>query len=161
MPFSQRYNSLILEKKNIGKRLIKPKNIYKIDSYKYADGDVKSLSGKTTSLIFCLGIFDGKVSCIKIGNLQPNIFFRWIKPILKKGLTAENFDDYESLSDLCIDSDLRGSKLFNSFVKNSTIYNIDPSLYRTYNLSGIKIIEEVKLSAESLKKAYGIKEIKK
>ena len=38
----------------------------------------------------------------------------------------------------------------NEKVKNRAIYKLEPELYRTYNMSGIKNIEEIKLRIESI-----------
>ena len=92
--------------------------------------------------------------------MQPSRFFIWLKSVLKKGLKAEDFDKYTRLEDLCIESDLRGIQIFSSKVKNRAIYNSEPELYRTYNMSGIKNIEEIKLSPDILKKTYGIRDTK-
>ena len=56
--------------------------------------------------------------------------------------------------------DIKGHQIFSEKVKNRAIYKLEPELYRTYNLSGIKNIEEIKLSPEILKKTYGIKDTK-
>jgi hypothetical protein len=107
-----------------------------------------------------LGIYNKKLIALKISEMQPTKFFVWLKSVLKKGLKAEDFDKYTKLEDLCIESDLRGIQIFSAKVKNRAIYKLEPELYRTYNMSGIKNIEEIKLSPEILKKTYGIREDK-
>jgi hypothetical protein len=160
MPNYQRFLPYILENTAIGKTKLRGRNIYKINSYTYSDGEMKTLSGSKSALIFCLGIYDKKLIAIKISEMQPSRFFIWLKSVLKKGLKAEDFNKYTKLENLCIESDLRGNQIFSSKVKNRAIYKIEPELYRTYNMSGIKNIEEIKLSPDILKKTYGIKEDK-
>jgi hypothetical protein len=156
----QRFIPYILENKAVGKTKLRGRNLYKINSYTYSDGEMKTLSGSSATLIFCLGIYDKKLIALKISEMQPSIFFIWLKSVLKKGLKAEDFDKYTKLEDLCIESDLRGTQIFSSKVKNRAIYKLEPELYRTYNMSGIKNVEEIKLSPDILKKTYGIKESK-
>ena len=160
MPNYQRYVPHILENKAIQKSKLRGRNLYKINSYTYSDGDMKNLTGSTATLIFCMGIYDKKLIGIKVSLMQPSRFFIWLKTVLKKGLKAEDFNNYSRLEDLCIPADVRGSQFFATKVKNRAIYNLEPDLYRTYNMSGIKSIEEIKLSPEILKKTYGIKETK-
>jgi hypothetical protein len=156
----QRFVPYILENKAVGKSKLRGRNLYKINSYTYSDGEMKTLSGSTTTLIFCLGIYDKKLIGIKISEMQPSRFFIWLKSVLKKGLKAEDFDKYTKLEDLCIESDLRGTQIFSSKVKNRAIYKMETELYRTYNMSGIKSVEEINFSPEILTKTYGIREDK-
>ena len=156
----QRFLPYILENKAVGKTKLRGRNLYKINSYTYSDGEMKTLSGSTATLIFCLGIHDKKLIGLKISEMQPSRFFIWLKSVLKKGLKAEDFDKYVRLEDLCLKYDLKGHQIFSEKVKNRAIYKLEPELYRTYNISGIKNIEEIKLSPEILKKTYGIKDTK-
>jgi hypothetical protein len=67
-------------------------------------------------------------------------------------LTEENWTKAEKLEELLIEADIKGSKVFNSFVKpDAIIYGDNPNIYRTYNLTGIKQIEEVKFKKDVLK----------
>jgi hypothetical protein len=67
MPFSLEYKPLIESESSVSKTMIRPRNIYRIKSYKYADGKTKSLAGVETSIVFVIGISPEKVvSCLKI-----------------------------------------------------------------------------------------------
>lgn len=152
MPFANQYKPYIAEEVSVSKSLIKPRNIYKITSYVYADGAQKNLSGNNTAYVFVLGITtDKKISCIKFSEIKPDKFFRWLKPLFRKGITDKKWEEAEKLNELIIVSDKTGSKLFNQFVKTHSIYNANPDSYRTYSLQGIKQVQEVKLKTEFLK----------
>lgn len=152
MPFSLQYTKFIESEEPVAKSKVLPRNIYKISSYKYADGKQKTLSGIDTAYIFVLGIFDKKISCIKMSEIKPDKFFNFLKPIFKKGLTEENWNSAKQLEDLLILSDKQGKKMVNLVQQNSAIYNNNPNPYRTYTLTGIKQISEVKIKTEILKK---------
>ena len=80
MQYYRDYKPIISEELGVGPNLIKPRNIYKINSYKYIDGKTKSLAGNDTSLVFVIGVSPEKViSGIKINMIKPNIFYRWFK----------------------------------------------------------------------------------
>jgi len=65
MPYSLQYKPLIESESSVSKTLVRPRNIYKINSYKYKDGNTKSLSGVETSFVFVIGITPDKVvSCM-------------------------------------------------------------------------------------------------
>ncbi len=159
MAFTQQYNKLFISESSVSRTLILPKEIYKINSYKYVDGTTKSFTGIETALVFCIGVYDKKLVCVKITNINPTKFLNFLKNILKKGLKEEQFDKAETLSELCITSDKYGKTIFNTYLKNRQeilIAQNEPT-YRTYNLVGIKSIEKLKFDPKVLKKAYGIK----
>ncbi len=163
MSFALRYNQLISESGKIAKSLIKPKNIYKITSYKYIDGTTKTLTGTDTALVFVTGISTNRktITGIKITLIRPELFFNWLTRLFKKGLSEESFKDNLELSELLVKTDNAGKAIFNSFLKGSTIYKQNESPYRTYTMTGIKSIESVFFKTEILKKAYGLVDGKK
>ena len=156
MSFALQYKPLIESETSVSKTLVLPRNVYRINSYKYSDGKQKTLSGTTSTIVFVVGkTTDKKLSCIKISEIKPEKFFKWLEKLYIKGLTEENWTKAEKLEDLLIEADIKGSKVFNSFVKpDAIIYGDNPNIYRTYSLTGIKQIEEVKFKKDVLKSYY-------
>jgi hypothetical protein len=155
MPFSLQYKPLILSEESVSKSQILPRNIYRITSYQYADGQTKTLSGSATSIVFVIGITsDKKLTCIKISDIKPDKFFKWLKPLFKKGLTESDWKAEQKLGQLLILGDKQGSKIFNQFVRSNQIYTKEPTSYRTYNISGIKQIQEIRIKPDILKSYY-------
>jgi hypothetical protein len=155
MAFSSQYKPLILSEESVSKSQILPRNIYRITSYQYADGQTKTLSGTTTSIVFVIGITsDKKLTCIKISDIKPDKFFQWLKPLFKKGLTESDWKAEQKLGQLLILGDKQGSKIFNQFVRSNQIYTKEPTSYRTYNISGIKQIQEIRIKPDILKSYY-------
>jgi hypothetical protein len=151
MPFALQYKPLIESESSTSKTLIRPRNIYKINNYKYKDGITKSLAGFETSLVFIIGISPEKVvSCLKITLIKPDLFFKWLKKLVRAGLSEEEMKNTESLEDLIILDNKDGKKIFNQFVKPSRLYIQNPPAYRTYLLKNIKNIEEVRIKKEIL-----------
>jgi len=154
MPFALQYKPLIESENKVSKALIKPGNIYRIMVYKYADGVTKSLSGPTSALIFAIGIYDKQLFCLKLSEIKPEKFLKWLKVVFLKNLTDENFETSEHLMELLVKADKSGKKLYSSYVKPSPIAKGPINPYRTYNISGITIVQEVKIKKEILKKYY-------
>lgn len=153
MSFYLEYSPIISEEVSVSKTSIKPRNIYRINSYKYKEGTTKSLAGTDTALVFVVGITPQKVvSAIKISEVKSKLFFDWLKKLAKKGLSDEEIDESEELSELLILDSKDGKKIFNQFVKPSRIYTGNPFPYRTYLLNSIKNVEEIKFSKEILKR---------
>jgi hypothetical protein len=153
MPFSLEYKPLIESESPVSKTMIRPRNIYRINSYKYVDGKTKSLAGVETSIVFVIGISPEKVvSCLKISLIKPLLFFRWLVKLFEAGLSEEEIRNAESLEDLIVLDAKDGKKIFNQFVKRSRLYVQNPTPYRTYLLQNIKNIEEVKIKKEILLK---------
>lgn len=160
MPYAGLYNKLIVAETNIAKNRIKPRNIYKIITYEYADGTVKSLTGPKSAIVFVLGITpDRKLSCLKISEVQPIKFFNWLKLNLKRGLTESQIDEALKSNefDTLVQQDNKiGSKIF-SKTKTNSIYQQQPGSYRTYFLTSIKLIKQISLEPKEIKKYINIK----
>jgi hypothetical protein len=148
-----RYVKLFEFGKRVQKTYLKlnPRNFYRVSRYEYADGDVKSLTGKNSSLIFVIGIYEDKVNCIKLNDVRLEIFLRWFPTLLKPIVTEADVDTMEAVSDLIIDVDRSGKTLFESKIKGRSIYNANPRPYRTYNLDGLQYIQQISLKNEILK----------
>lgn len=129
---------------------LNPRNFYRVSRYEYADGDVKSLTGNNSSLIFVIGVHDDKVNCIKLNEVSVEIFSRWFPTILRAAIKTEDIDKMEMTSDLIVESDKSGNGFFSSKIKGNAIYNVNPRPYRTYNLDGLQYIQEIKLKKETL-----------
>lgn len=151
MPFSRDYIPLIELEEGVSKSLIRPRNIYKINSYTYKDGKTKTLAGIETAYVFVIGISPDKtISAIKISLIKPFQFFRWLKKLYKGGLSETAINESNNLEDILILDNRNGQKLFNQFVKSSRIYTQAINPYRTYILKNIKSVELVKIKKELL-----------
>jgi hypothetical protein len=138
MPFTLRYREFIESEETSTKSKIKPHNVYRIDSYTYADGTTKKLIGKESTLIFVLEILEGKVLCLKISEVEPKKFFTALKLYFNRGLNEEKFNKAKRLSEILV-----RSKITNNQIP-----------FRTYNLDGLKKIQEIYFNKEVLKSYY-------
>jgi hypothetical protein len=145
------YSKFIDKEARVSKSLITPGNLYRISSYNYADGETRPLAGPNSSLIFVFGIHDNKLNCLKLNDVSPEIFKNWLKTLLKPTLKNEDIDSMKRLEDIIIESDIQGNTLFESKIKGKSIYNTNPRPYRTYNITGLNYIQEVKLKSDFLK----------
>jgi hypothetical protein len=152
MPFVQQYNNIIESEKKVSKSLVKPRNIYKITSYQYVDGTKKSLSGPETAIIFVFGIYDKKFIGLKITEIKPEDFFKWLKKLFLANLTEEVISESKKLEELLVINDKAGSGIYESYVKNKRIGSTNKELYRTYNITGVKQISEVIIKKDYIKK---------
>lgn len=157
MPYAIQYKKFIDKEVKTSKSKLKPRKIYRITSYTYADGEQKVMAGINTSYIFATGIYHKKLYGIKLTLIRPDTFFKWLKTIMLKNLKESDFIDAKLLSNYLIYGEKTGTKIFNSYVKGNSIYKKDPSAFRTYNVDGIKQISEVVLKTDKLAEIYGIK----
>jgi hypothetical protein len=138
MPFTLRYNALINSEESVTKSKIKAHNVYRIESYKYADGTTKSLLGTKSALIFVLEIKDRKVLCLKISEVDPKKFFQSLKLHFNRGLSEEKFNNSKRLNEILVKSKIINKKI----------------PFRSYNLDGMKKIDEIYFKKEVLKSYY-------
>jgi hypothetical protein len=154
MPFAPQYKNLIESEKKVSKALIKPRNIYRILVYEYADGTTKSLAGPKATLVFVIGVFQKQIFCLKLSEIKPDRFFKWLKKVFKKPLTDEDIDKAEHLMEVLVLGDKGGNKIYSSYVKPSSIAKGTLNPYRTYNLSGINVVQEISIKKQILKQYY-------
>lgn len=145
------YKEYIEKESRVSKSTVKPRNIYRISAYDYTDKEARSLTGSSSSLVFVIGLHDNKLSCIKLNDVDTGVFKKWLKTILKNNLNSSQVDKMNSLDELIIRSDDTGNQFFDSNVKGTPIYNSNPRPYRTYNVDGLKYIQEVKLKKDFIK----------
>jgi hypothetical protein len=154
MPFNLQYKPFIEKEDPISKILVRPKNIYKIVYYQYADGTAKTLSGPKTAYVFVIGIYDKKLICLKISEMRPDKFFLWLKTLFQKSLTNERIDESKRLDEITIRSDRNGNAIFSRYVKGKAIVTQGKNPYRTYNMDGIQQISEITISKDTLKEYF-------
>ena len=147
------YKRFIKKQVSAVKTSLKTRNIYKIESYEYVDGTKKIFRGPEASLVFLVGISpDKKLSCVKFSEANPDIFFRWLKGLFKPSVTCKQIKEAigsEEFETLLIEDTNKGGAIF-SKLKSDSLYKKDPSVFRTYNIKGIKSISYLYLDDDYL-----------
>jgi len=136
----------------ISKTDIRPYGIYKISTYKYADGDRQTLRGLEETLIFVTGIYQRKVSALKLSNIKPLVFLNWLKKVVGVNSYTEGM---KRINELKTPFDIGGNRIYDSYIKNNKDFVAKGAAYRTYNLDGIQYATEVFLNEKTLKQYYG------
>jgi hypothetical protein len=150
--YTNLYKPLIEKEERISKNLIRPRNLYRISLYQYSDGVTRSLSGIDSSLFFVTGIFERKIHGIKISEMKPEYFFEWFKKIMDMDKRKEeSIDEMKKLEDLVIVADRGGQRLYDGYIKPSPILKRFGSPFRSYNIDGLRYIQEVQFKKNILK----------
>jgi hypothetical protein len=152
-----KYKPLILEEKRVSRSAVKPYGVYRISTYKYADGNKESLSGNDTTIIFVTGIYEEKFSAIKLSSIKPEDFFRWFAKLEDKAniVLTEGRTTNIGLYDIATVFDKGGDRVYNSYVKTGTELKKIENPYRTYNKDGIQYMSEVFFKKNVLEEYYG------
>ena len=66
-----KYRWLLESGGRVSKQSISPYGIYKISTYNYVDEGRQVLKGSDETLIFVTGIYQKKVSALKLSNIEP------------------------------------------------------------------------------------------
>ncbi len=156
MPFAQMYKSLIEKEINTSASRLKVNKLYKIHSYTTVDGEQKTYAGAKAAIIFLVGIYEKKLYAIKITEVKPNDFFKWLKPTMLKNIKADEFDERKPLAEYLKKADKSGKQIFSGFLKGKPIYAKEPNVFRTYYRENVKQISEVILKPDVLKNIYGL-----
>jgi hypothetical protein len=156
MPFARLYLPFIESEYKVGKGLVKPRNIYKIQSYEYKDGTVKTMTGVKSSYVFVIGIYNKQLTCVKFSQVTPEIFKIWFKDLFKRGLKEKEIDEAKELSELLHKGTRSGGSFFSSYIKSETIYKGKTPTYRTYLLDNINQIKVVNLKKDFIKALLNI-----
>ena len=141
----------------IAKTNIKPYGVYKISTYKYADGQSGRLAGTEETIIFVTGVYKRKVSALKLSNILPDRFFKWFKKVgvSNKAPLERPEEQKVALYELGKVYDIGGMRIYNGYIKNKREFSDKGAAYRTYNLDGIQYAAEIFFNRETLNKYYG------
>jgi hypothetical protein len=143
--------------KRVSKGNLQPYGVYKISTYKYADGNKERLAGSEETIIFVTGIYQKKVSALKLSNIPPANFFKWFKKLTKADDVVENVLELSQIGlyDLGDVFDKGGDKVYNGYIKNNRDFVAKGAAYRTYNMDGIQYSTEIFFKQDTLKQYYG------
>ena len=143
--------------KRVSKRSLQPYGVYKISTYKYADGNKERLAGSEETIIFVTGIYQKKVSALKLSNILPANFFKWFKKLTKPDDVVESTLKLPEIGlyDIGETFDVGGDRIYNGYIKNNRDFVAKGAAYRTYNMDGIQYSTEIFFKQDTLNKYYG------
>jgi hypothetical protein len=151
MPYTSEYNKLIEKEEGISKTAVTVRNLYKIHSYTYADGEKKNLTGTKAAIVFVFGKDTKTLYCVKLNDLTPKRFLKWLSTLTVS--TPIDVNKIQELDEAIIRGDKAGKKIFATKIKGKPIYNNKKPLYRTYTIKGITSISKIYLKPEVLEQA--------
>jgi len=154
MNYAPQYRQYLTSGERIPKTKIQPYGLYKISTYKYVDEGTTRLTGDNETLIFVSGIFQKKVSALKLSNIQPIMFLNWFKKITKN-VEIDFISEKTGLYQIQPPMDIGGNRIYDSYIRNNKNFVSKGAAYRTYNLDGIQYASEVFLKNDIIRKYYG------
>lgn len=152
MNYAQQYRGYLDSGNRVSKTDIAPYGIYKISTYKYTDDGRQTLKGPEETLVFVTGIYQRKVSALKLSNIQPLKFIQWLKKVVGVNSYTEGM---KRVSELKQPFDIGGNRIYETHIKNNVDFVAKGAAYRTYNLDGIQYATEMFLNEKTLKQYYG------
>ena len=69
MAFTRQYKAFLRPEKRVPRSQIRPRNIYRISTYRR--GDPATKTGEDTRYVFVLGKVGDKIHCLKLNNINP------------------------------------------------------------------------------------------
>jgi len=143
--------------KRVSKGNLQPYGVYKISTYKYADGNKERLAGSEETIIFVTGIYQKKVSALKLSNIPPADFFKWFKKLTKNDSVVKRVLESSQIGlyDLGDVFDTGGNRIYDGYIKNNRDFVAKGAAYRTYNMDGIQYSTEIFFKQDTLNKYYG------
>lgn len=151
MAFTRQYKSFLRPERRIPRSQIRPRNIYRITTYR--GGEPPTRSGEDARYIFVIGIVDNKVHAIKLNPIRPIDFTNFIGKLRDKRIPIGSDQALELLLKRFSKD---GSGLFESYIKNNAkLYSRSLSNYRTYILSNIVNVYEIRFEEDVLRRLFG------
>ena len=151
--YTRQYTKFLKPEKRIPRSQIRPRNIYRIITYK--GGTPATKQAEESRYVFVLGIVENKVHCIKLNPILPLHFTQFIGKLRDKRI--------EPNSQLRLEYMLKrfsrdGAQLFNSAVKNNrNLYRKELDNYRTYILGKVVNVYEIRFEQDVLDRLFGTK----
>lgn len=141
MIYTLQYNKMVESERPIAKTRVLPRNLYRIKSYTYVDGHHENLTGIHSALVFVFGRDADTLYCLKINEVRPVKFFEWLGRILAH--KHFDWDNIEELREAIIVSDRAGKGIWKRHIYGKSPYILPASIYRTYKINSISLINEV------------------
>ena len=150
MSYIREYIQLFGVTKKIPSSRVKPRNIYKIQTYR--NGEPSTKTGNDTRYVFVIGEVDGKIHCLKLNDIKPNKFIEFLNNIRDNRIQIKTQQD---LSDILKRFDNNGKNLFESYIKrDNLLYSKKLNNYRIYLIDKIVNIEEVLFEPNLLREIF-------
>jgi hypothetical protein len=150
MSHTREYKAFLRPERRIPRSLIRPRNIYRITTYK--GGDPVTKSGDNARYVFVVGIVDGKAHCIKLNDIRPVDFTNFINKLRDKRIPIGSDQALELLLKRFSKD---GKGLFESYIKNnSKVYSKELGNYRTYKLESIQNVYEIRFEEDFLRQLF-------
>jgi hypothetical protein len=147
MAYTRQYKAFLRPERRVPRSQIRPRNIYRITTYR--GGDPITKSGEDARYVFVIGLVDEKVHCIKLNDIVPIDFTMFIRKLRDKRIPIGSD---QALELLLKRFSRDGNALFESFVKNnSKIYSPRLKNYRTYILDKITNAYEIRFEEDFLR----------
>ena len=151
MAYTRQYKTFLKPEKRIPRSQIRPRNIYRITTYR--GGDPPTKGGEDARYIFVIGIVDGKVHAIKLNPIKPIDFTQFINRLRDKRIPIGSDQALELLLKRFSKD---GNSLFESYVKNNQkVYSRSLNNYRTYLLDSIVNVYEIRFEEGFLRQLFG------
>ena len=148
--YTRQYKSFLKPEKRVPRSQIRPRNIYRITTYR--GGNPITKSGEDERYVFVIGIIDDKVHCIKLNPIRPIEFTMFIRKLRDRRIPIGSD---QALELLLKKFSRDGNSLFESFVKNNPkIYSSQLKNYRTYILEKITNAYEIRFEEDFLRDLF-------
>ena len=147
MAFTRQYKTFLRPERRIPRSQIRPRNIYRITTYR--GGDPATKGGDEARYIFVIGIVGHKVHAIKLNPIRPIDFTMFINKLRDKRIPIGSD---QALELLLKKFSKDGNALFESYIKNnSKLYSRSLNNYRTYILNSIVNVYEIRFEEDFLR----------
>ena len=150
MAFTRQYKTFLRPERRVPRSQIRPRNIYRITTYR--GGDPATKGGEDARYIFVIGIVGHKVHAIKLNPIRPIDFTNFINKLRDKRIPIGSD---QALELLLKKFSKDGNSLFESYIKNNTkLYSRSLANYRTYILSSIVNVYEIRFDESFLRSLF-------
>ena len=149
MDYKLQYRQLLTDGRTISRNNIKPRNLYRIQTY--SGGDPNSAE----RYVFVIGVVDDKIHCLKLNEILPKDFISFLNKIIDK---RKPIGPVTTLNEIVKKFNKGGSDLFEQYVKKDTnVYSKNVKSYRIYNQDKISTVSEVFFEPTLLEEFFDIK----
>jgi len=150
MAFTRQYKTFLRPERRVPRSQIRPRNIYRITTYR--GGEPATKGGEDARYIFVIGIVGHKVHAIKLNPIRPIDFTNFINKLRDKRIPIGSD---QALELLLKKFSKDGNALFESYIKNNTkLYSRSLANYRTYILSSIVNVYEIRFDESFLRSLF-------
>ena len=149
--YMSQYKPYIRKYESVPRDKVQPMNVYKIKVYKKSDDPKVVKKALEELLIFSFGIYNKELFVVKLNNIKPMDFFKWLEKVLEYDKLKEITEETLKFRSVIKEFNRNGKDFYLQHVKTS--HKIKPN-NETYVIKELNYLKLAMFDFQKINKLY-------